>query len=121
MRPIRYADRTVALCAGDDVLLAPEIAALEPDHPTRRFVSMLCVFSAEVDGGAAPDGACGYSLAAAERYARRELMPGDGLQTRRIRPGPLARGQRTPPGRPGPRRREVRERQTRRTTRRIRR
>jgi hypothetical protein len=29
------------------------------------------------------------------------------------------RGQRIPPGRPGPRRREVRERQTRRTTRRI--
>jgi hypothetical protein len=74
-RPSEYADRTVALCAGDDVLLAPEIAALEPDHPTRRFVSMLCVFSAEVDAGAAPDGVCGYSPAAAERYARRELMP----------------------------------------------
>jgi len=43
----------------------------------------------------------------------------DGLQTHRVRPGPLARGQRTPPGRPGPRWREVRERQTRRTTRRI--
>ena len=75
MRPIRYADRTVALCAGDDVLLAPEIAALEPDHPTRRFVSMLCVFSAEVDAGAAPDGVGGYSPCAAERYARGELMP----------------------------------------------
>jgi hypothetical protein len=75
MRPIRYADRTVALCAGDDVLLAPEIAALEPDHPTRRFVSMLCVFSAEVDAGAWPDGVRTYSPAAAERYARRELMP----------------------------------------------
>ena len=75
MRPIGYANRTVALCAGDDVLLAPEIAALEPDHPTRRFVSMLCVFSAEVDAGAAPDGVCGYSPGAAERYARGELMP----------------------------------------------
>jgi hypothetical protein len=40
MRPIRYAHRTVALCASDDVLFAPEIAAVEPDHPTRRFVSM---------------------------------------------------------------------------------
>ena len=77
MRPIRYANRTVALCSGDDVLLAPEIAALEPDHPTRRFVSMLCVFSAEVDAGVAPRGVCGYSPAAAERYARRELMPDD--------------------------------------------
>jgi hypothetical protein len=39
MRRIRYANRTVAL-GGDDVLLAPEIAALEADHPTKRFVSM---------------------------------------------------------------------------------
>jgi hypothetical protein len=29
MRPIRYANRTVAL-RGDDVLLEPEIAALDP-------------------------------------------------------------------------------------------
>jgi hypothetical protein len=77
VRPIRYADRTVALCAGDDVLLAPEIPALEPDHPTRRFVLMLCVFSAEVDAGAAPDGVRGYSPAAAEHYPRRELMPNE--------------------------------------------
>jgi Transposase, Mutator family len=37
------------------------------------------------------------------------------------RPGPLTRGQRAPPGRPGPCRSEVRERRTRRTTRRIKR
>jgi transposase-like protein len=42
-----------------------------------------------------------------------------GAQTHRIRPAPLEAGQRTPPGRPRPRRREVRERQTRRTTRRF--
>jgi hypothetical protein len=36
---------------------------------------MLCVFSAEVDVGAASDGVRGYSSAAAERNARRELMP----------------------------------------------
>jgi hypothetical protein len=36
---------------------------------------MLCVFSAEVDAGAAPDNACGYSHGAAQRYARGELMP----------------------------------------------
>jgi hypothetical protein len=75
MRPIHYANQTVAFCAGDDVLLAPEIAVLEPDHPIRRFVSMLCVYSAEVDAGTAPDGARGYSADAAERYARRQLMP----------------------------------------------
>ena len=43
---------------------------------------------------------------------------GDGVQAHRGRPGPLARGQRTPPGRPRPRRRHVRQRQARRTTRR---
>jgi hypothetical protein len=75
MRPIRYPNRSVALCAGADVLLAPEIAALEPDHPTRSFVSMLCAFSAEVDAGAASHGVRGYSSAAAQRSARRELMP----------------------------------------------
>ena len=31
--------------------------------------------SAEIDAGAAPDGVRWYSSAAAERYARRELMP----------------------------------------------
>jgi hypothetical protein len=77
VRPIRYADHTVALCDRDDMLLAPEIAVLEPDHPTRRFVSMLCVYSAEIDAGAAPDGARAYWAAAAERYARRELMPAE--------------------------------------------
>jgi hypothetical protein len=75
MRPIRYANRTVALCDGDDVLLAPEIAALEPEHPTRRFVSMLCVYSAELDARADQPGAGDYSAGDAERYARGELVP----------------------------------------------
>ena len=43
---------------------------------------------------------------------------GDGVQAHRGRPGPLARGQRTTPGRARPRRRHVRQRQARRTTRR---
>ena len=43
---------------------------------------------------------------------------GDGVQAHRGRPGPLARGQRPPPGRARPRRRDVRQRQARRTTRR---
>ncbi len=46
--------------------------------------------------------------------------PGHGLQAAGSRPGPLARGQRTPPGRPRPRRRRLRRRQARRTTRRTR-
>ena len=37
---------------------------------------------------------------------------GHGVQADRVRPGPLARGQRTPPGRPGPRRGRIHRRQT---------
>jgi hypothetical protein len=43
-----------------------------------------------------------------------------GVQAHRVRPSPLAGRQRTPPRHPCPRRRDLRERQTRRTTRRIR-
>ena len=43
---------------------------------------------------------------------------GHGVQAHRGRPGPLARGQRPAPGRARPRRRHVRQRQARRTTRR---
>jgi hypothetical protein len=73
MRPIRYAHRTVALWEGDDVLRPPEIAVLEPDHPRRRFVAMMCVYSAELDSGRL--GPVPYRDGDAERYARYELMP----------------------------------------------
>jgi transposase-like protein len=45
----------------------------------------------------------------------------DGVQTHRVRPAPLEAGQRTPLGGPRPRRSRIQGRQTRRTTRRIRR
>ena len=45
----------------------------------------------------------------------------NGVQAHRVRTSPLARCQRTPSRRPGPRRSPVREGETRRTTRRIRR
>jgi hypothetical protein len=77
VRPIHYGNRTVDLCDGDDVLLTPEIAALEPEHPTRRFVWMPCVYSAELHaralGGA-------YSADAAGRYARRHPLPDELLE-----------------------------------------
>jgi Transposase, Mutator family len=44
--------------------------------------------------------------------------PGDGLQADRVRPAPLAHGQRAPPGRSRPRRGDLRQGQARRTTRR---
>lgn len=48
------------------------------------------------------------------KVTRGASSPGDGVQTRRIRPGSLARGHRRPPRRPGPRRRKVRKRRPRR-------
>lgn len=86
MRAIRYANSTVALCDGDDVLVAPQVAALEVDHPTRRFVSMLCIYSAELDARAAGGDAGGFSPAEAERYARSELMPDDLFEELALRP-----------------------------------
>jgi hypothetical protein len=64
----RYADRTLALWEGDEVLLAPAIAVLEPDHPRRRFVEMMCVYSAELDSGRLA--AVPYRDEDVERYAR---------------------------------------------------
>jgi hypothetical protein len=40
--------------------------------------------------------------------------PGHGVQAHRRRPGPVARRQRTPPGRPGPRRSDLQQRKARR-------
>lgn len=86
MRQISYANRTVAFCEGDDVLLVTQVAALEPEHPKRRFVSMLCIYSAEIDARAADDEAGGFSAAEAERYARTELMPDQLFEALACRP-----------------------------------
>jgi putative transposase len=85
------------------------------DYPAKHWIH-LCTANRSSRPSPPSGSATGHQ---GTRLPRRRR--GDGLQTHRIRPGPLARGQRTPPGRPGPRRREVRERQTRRTTRRVRR
>lgn len=62
-------------CGGDTAVVV--IAALEPDHPTRRFVSMLCIYSAEIDPRATGDLDVGFSAGEADRFARGELMPDD--------------------------------------------
>jgi hypothetical protein len=72
MRLIRYGGEPLALQEDDHVLLAPAIAALEPQHPRRRFVAMMCVYALEVEDGLEPPP---YTDARAEAYARRALMP----------------------------------------------
>ena len=50
----------------------PNIDVLEPDHPERRFVTALCLYSHAVDTGRA---ARPYNQAEAEAFARALLMP----------------------------------------------
>jgi hypothetical protein len=72
MRLIRYGGESLALQEGHHVLLAPAVAALEPEHPRRRFVAMMYVYALEVEDRLEPPP---YTDARAEAYARRALMP----------------------------------------------
>jgi hypothetical protein len=71
MQPIRFRGRLAAL-AGDVVVFAPHIEALEPDHPEWRFVSAMCVYACELAQGLH---AMAYDQKDAERNARALLMP----------------------------------------------
>ena len=74
MRVIEHRHR-VAAVAADRVYYAAHIEVLEPDHPERRFVAALCLYSHAVDTGAA--GRLGYDQEDAERFARALLMPAE--------------------------------------------
>lgn len=74
MRLVSYQDRPVAFVAGGHVNLAPWIAVLEPDHPTRRWVIGLALFARGLEMGVIPGK---YSPPRAEHYARCALMPQD--------------------------------------------
>lgn len=79
MRPILYEHRLAALAEGDCVVFTDHLEALEPDHPVRRFVSAMCLFSCEAD---AARSRLAYSTEGALLYARALLMPAalfDGL------------------------------------------
>lgn len=75
MRPILRRDRVAAL-AGPRVFFAEHIEVLEPDHPERRFVSALGLYSHAVDRGRVPSG---YVQADAERFAQALVMPAEDL------------------------------------------
>ena len=74
MRTIFHRHR-VAVVAAERVYYASHIEVLEPDHPERRFVAALCLYSHAVDTGQA--GGAHYGQEAAERFARALLMPAE--------------------------------------------
>jgi hypothetical protein len=69
--------RRVAAVAAESVYYAPHIEVLEPDHPERRFVAAMCLYSHAVDTGQA--GRAAYARKDAERFARALLMPDEAL------------------------------------------
>jgi hypothetical protein len=74
MRLIAHRGRIAALAA-ERVYYASHIEVLEPDHPERRFVAALCLYSRAVDTGEA--GRADYRHEEAERFARALLMPAE--------------------------------------------
>lgn len=83
MRTINHRHRIAAL-ATERVYYAAHIEVLEPDHPERRFVAALCLYSHAVDTGDA--GRTRYEQNEAERFARALLIPGDALAAIADRP-----------------------------------
>lgn len=69
---VYYRRRVVGLLTGDRAWYQPEIEALEPDDPLRRFVATLFLVGREMQrgGGAEP-----YDERKASYYARAILMP----------------------------------------------
>jgi len=66
----------VAAVAADRVYYSPHIEVLERDHPERRFVAALCLYSHAIDTGRAGV-EVDYDQEEAERFARELLMPVD--------------------------------------------
>jgi hypothetical protein len=73
MRLIVHRQRPAAV-AGERIYFAPHIEVLESDHPERRFVAALCLYSHAVDTGQAPPR---YDQREAECFARCLLMPNE--------------------------------------------
>ena len=69
---VYYRRRIVGLLTGDRAWYQPEIEALDPDDPLRRFVAILCLVGREMQRG---EGAEPYDERKASYYARAILMP----------------------------------------------
>jgi hypothetical protein len=74
VRVIEHRHR-VAAVAADRVYYAAHIEVLEADHPERRFVAAMCLYSHAVDTGAA--NRASYDQEEGERFARALLMPAE--------------------------------------------
>jgi hypothetical protein len=74
VRVIGHRRRAAALAA-ERVYDAAHIEVLECDHPERRFVAALCLYSHAVDTGQA--GRLVHGQEEAERFARALLMPAE--------------------------------------------
>jgi hypothetical protein len=86
---------------------------------TRPSTGSTCAQRTRSSPRSRPSGIAGNSPAArGPRPGVTGSGAGDGFQANRSRPGPLACAQRATPGRPGPHRRDLHQRQARRTTRR---
>ncbi len=70
--PVYYRRRIVGVLTRDRAWYQPEIEALEPDDPVRRFVATLCLVGREMQRG---EGAEPYDERKASYYARAILMP----------------------------------------------
>jgi hypothetical protein len=82
MRLIIHRSR-IAAAAGRRLYFAPHIDVLEHDHPERRFVAALCIYSHAVDTGRASRP---YRQCDAERFARCLLLPTEALGPLSTRP-----------------------------------
>lgn len=54
MTLIIHGGRACAVATNAGVISAPEVSALEPDHPRRRFIGALCLYARDVRVGAVP-------------------------------------------------------------------
>jgi hypothetical protein len=75
--------RRIAAVAGRRLYFAPHIDVLEPDHPERRFVAAMCIYSHAVDTGRATRP---YRQCDGERFARCLLLPTEALSALADRP-----------------------------------
>jgi hypothetical protein len=72
--PVCIDDEFVALVCSDGAQFSLAVDALPDDHPTVRFVALMCVYASEVLAGQQPGP---YTHAAAAAWARQEALPVD--------------------------------------------
>jgi hypothetical protein len=72
--PVCLGDQFVALVCPAGAELSGRVLELPSDHPTVRFVALMCLYAGDVLAGQQPGP---YSDAAAAAWARRQALPAD--------------------------------------------